>query len=628
MADLVLPTLVDLSLRTTVLLGLAFALTLLMRRAAASTRHAVWACAVVAVALLPALYALVPGWQIASPPALARVSSALTAPSTPVIAARDLARQNAAPDGADRPEDAGAPSASAPVLSWPAVAIALWAAGAVCVAAYMLLGIAAASRIRRVAAPSAAGDEVQELAEALAIPGPVAVVESATRTMPIVCGLWRPLIVMPATAAEWPDERRHVVTLHELAHIKRRDCLTQAIAHLVCAAYWFNPIVWIAARRLRVERERACDDFVLAAGIRGSDYANHLLGIAQGEPRARLSPLAAAGVAMARRSQLEGRLMAILDPAIRRSSARPARAAIAVGLLTLSLPLAALRPQAAVRAPDMQLAADRSLSRTAVPADPEAGVAVPSLPTPVPRAAAAAPQDPVRAAQDAVLRRTLNATLLEFAHEGHIDGVLAMLAAGADVNAVVDGDGSPLIAAASEGHVDVVRLLLDKGAEPNLAVDGDGSALIAAADEGYVDVVRLLLDRNADPNLVVPGDGSALIAAASEGHADVVQLLLERGADVNLIAEGDENALIQASGEAHLDIVKLLVSRGADVNAGVWVERSINVRASIFRNSDFDRFENVRIQSDGPELRTPLSVARREGNVDIVTYLISVGARE
>src|SRR5688572_16960458 len=178
MADFVLPTLLDLSLRTTVLLSLAFVLTLLMRRSAASTRHAVWTCAIVAVALLPALYALIPGWQIASPPALARVSSALTAPSTPVVVTRDPARPTEAPVRTDRPEDAGAPPANASALSWPAVVIALWAAGAVCVAAYTLLGIAAASRIRRVAAPSAAGGEVQELAAALSIPGPVAVVES------------------------------------------------------------------------------------------------------------------------------------------------------------------------------------------------------------------------------------------------------------------------------------------------------------------------------------------------------------------------------------------------------------------------------------------------------------------
>ena len=81
-------------------------------------------------------------------------------------------------------------------------------------------------------------------------------------TMPMVCGVWRPQIVMPRSAADWSDARCRVVVLHELAHIKRRDCLTQVVAQMVCATYWFNPIVWLAARRLRAERERACDDLV------------------------------------------------------------------------------------------------------------------------------------------------------------------------------------------------------------------------------------------------------------------------------------------------------------------------------------------------------------------------------
>ena len=82
-------------------------------------------------------------------------------------------------------------------------------------------------------------------------------------------------------SAGWPTDRRRDVLLHELAHVKRLDCLTQALAQVACALYWFNPRHGSRARRMRVERERACDDLVLGAGTRASDYAGHLLEMAQ-----------------------------------------------------------------------------------------------------------------------------------------------------------------------------------------------------------------------------------------------------------------------------------------------------------------------------------------------------------
>ena len=61
------------------------------------------------------------------------------------------------------------------------------------------------------------------------------------------------------------------VLLHELAHLRRRDPLWQLVAHCGLALHWFNPLAWFAVRRLRIEQERACDDFVLRAGIRASE---------------------------------------------------------------------------------------------------------------------------------------------------------------------------------------------------------------------------------------------------------------------------------------------------------------------------------------------------------------------
>ncbi len=100
--------------------------------------------------------------------------------------------------------------------------------------------------------------------------------------------------------------------LHELAHVARLDCLTQTLAMVACAMYWFHPAAWWAARRLRVERELACDDRVIAAGTEPREYAGHLLEIAYALGASRAPALA---VTMARRGQLESRLLAALDAA-------------------------------------------------------------------------------------------------------------------------------------------------------------------------------------------------------------------------------------------------------------------------------------------------------------------------
>ena len=151
-------------------------------------------------------------------------------------------------------------------------------------------------------------------------------------------GTRRPTILIPAMADTWTDDRRRAVVLHELAHVARYDCLTQSLAFVACALYWFHPVAWWVARRLRIERELACDDRVIPAGAQARDYAGHLLEIAYTFGSHRAPALA---VSMARPRQLEGRMLAVLDAARnRRVPSCALRIASAADRGRLLLPLA------------------------------------------------------------------------------------------------------------------------------------------------------------------------------------------------------------------------------------------------------------------------------------------------
>ena len=117
-----------------------------------------------------------------------------------------------------------------------------------------------------------------------------------------------------------------------------------------------------------------------------------------------------------------------------------------------------------------------------------------------------------------------------------------------------------------------MRFLLDQGADPNGVVEGDGSPLIAAAAHGKLELVQMLIDHGADVSLAVEGDENPLMNAAEQGNLRIVQLLVEKGADVHTKiysqkwqGNGEEwrTAISQARKNGHLDVVRYLESRGA-----------------------------------------------------------------
>ncbi len=161
--------------------------------------------------------------------------------------------------------------------------------------------------------------------------------------MPVTWGVLSPVIVLPEAAHSWTHERKRVVVMHEMAHIARRDSATQLIATLACVAYWIHPLVILAARRLRAECERACDERVLERGTPAADYAAHLLDVARFSRS--FGAASIVSVAMARPSQLEGRLLAVLRAKPRHSQlSRGTRVLAALTAASLLMAVSAFRP--------------------------------------------------------------------------------------------------------------------------------------------------------------------------------------------------------------------------------------------------------------------------------------------
>ena len=350
------PALVAWLLKATALLVLALGVTTVLRRASAGTRHLVWLATLAGILALPAVslwaplrLAIVPMDFVPSLPQIATperaavpdVPAATTAPSA--TASQPGLVSSQFPTTVNRQPSTATPNAQRFPI-WAAL-LAAWGGVAVVLLAWLGFGALSVRRIVR------AGRELDdrawtaplcEIADRLDLDEVPRLLSSPLVEMPFACGVVQPTIVLPASAEEWSDSRRRAVLFHELAHVKRRDLVGHTLGRLACALYWFHPLVWTAGRRLRAESERACDDLVLSCGARASDYADHLLDIVisvrhHGAP--------ATAMPMARRRELEGRVLAILDPAVARiGPGRLQSAALVAGIGVLALSVAAMAP--------------------------------------------------------------------------------------------------------------------------------------------------------------------------------------------------------------------------------------------------------------------------------------------
>lgn len=320
------PFLVEAAIKTTVVLAAASVIVRVIRGRSAALKHLIWTSAFVGVLALPVLTVALP--ELSLPIASSPMAKQLIFRTD----SRDAAVET---QGGRR---AGfSTQAAAREVDWRAWMVVVWGLGALYSFSQMLFGWAAMERLKRKARPWTMDNDTT-----LAAPPNTQLIEAAAGCMPMTYGVFRPVIFIPSDARSWDGERLRMVLLHEFAHVRRNDAGNQLLARTALALCWWNPMAWHAWREFLKEREKAADDLVLSSGANGTHYAGHLLEIARSfqEP----STAAWATVPMASKTQLEARLISILDTKLDRTL--PPRATASVSLLLAILmvaPLAALQ---------------------------------------------------------------------------------------------------------------------------------------------------------------------------------------------------------------------------------------------------------------------------------------------
>ncbi|MFN2398476.1 MAG: M56 family metallopeptidase, partial [Gemmatimonadaceae bacterium] len=332
-----------------------------MRRASAAVRHAAWTAGIVSVLALPIVLELGPRVHIANlaerfSVSLPHLRDAARAPTRATSGERAIS-SSAAPSSRGVLDGVSLDAASTLLprnIDVPPLFFVVWIVGAL-----VLTGrdIGRYVRARRLIARSRMVEDANvlrlatDLRNSFRVHERVVLVESDEVLGPATFGIIRPVVLLPAGAAAWPLDSLYTVLAHELAHVARQDCLTDAIALAARNVHWFNPMVWIAVKRMRLERERACDDRVLEVGVRPEPYATLLIDVARAalrEPIAhRLSRTAVLAMAAPPPLELESRLLAIFDSKLHRGSLRRGQRFTLVTLATTaSVLIAALRLEA------------------------------------------------------------------------------------------------------------------------------------------------------------------------------------------------------------------------------------------------------------------------------------------
>jgi beta-lactamase regulating signal transducer with metallopeptidase domain len=309
--------LTELAWKSVLLAALFLLILALANRRSAAEKSLIGDCGLLSLLLLPVTIRWLPPFELAAPQFVESAVERI-APTAYAVAA---------------PAASAASAGAAGAFDWNALALALYllpAAAGIAGLAFSLL------RLRQLYARSSVledGSWLTALASAqnrVGLKHGTALLISDEINSPISWGVVRPVIMIDPNARS-ASERAEAIITHELAHVHRLDWLKLIVARVVVALFWFNPLVWVLARRCHQLREEAADDAVLRTPVTKSDYAE-LLVTAVRHSNSR-SMLAVNGVAPSK-SSITQRVNHVLD------GARPRQAAAlkwSAGLVAIAL---------------------------------------------------------------------------------------------------------------------------------------------------------------------------------------------------------------------------------------------------------------------------------------------------
>ncbi len=268
-------------LKVTLLSGLALAFDRVLSRRGAALRHLLHATALVAVLLVTLTMAI--GQRATPLPVPGTVRIVVDAVQSPALLSTMVGSR---------------------FSYWIPI---LWSFGAVAFLFRLALGHTVAElAVRR-------GIRISTSMEGLSMP-----VIEADVPGPVVTGLLRPTILVPRNARDWPETLLSAAYRHELAHVERLDLWTTLAGQLACAIYWFHPLVWALARRMRTLQELACDDAVLSSGFAPVAYAEALVAVAGQFTSTTLRTGKVQGCHMLTEKTLKSRIARLVDGSLRR----------------------------------------------------------------------------------------------------------------------------------------------------------------------------------------------------------------------------------------------------------------------------------------------------------------------